>query len=188
MEAAVVDAGMIMNIETRDFAGRTSVLLLLLGLASGLVSASPQAQPAAAPSRSVQPVLNLKALAEPLQDLTAEERNSVDAAYRLIRQKKHLLALTSLTSLTETNPKNSAIRVLRAYVLLELGNITGSLNDASFAEESGGRSAYRCWFLAQVAYLAGDKPLCRREIGHISHNPTYGPKAEKLGRKLDGAK
>lgn len=158
-------------------------LLLLLG---GMVSLSTQVCAQTTPAQKVQPQLNLKALAEPLQDLTADERSVVDKAVELIKEMKDGEALTDLTSLTQSNPKNSALRVLRAYVLLELGNVTGALDDAKVAEGSGVHTAYRCWFLAQVAYLAGNKPLCHREIKHLGNNPTYGPQAAELGRVLDG--
>jgi predicted Zn-dependent protease len=123
-----------------------------------------------------------------LQDLKPADRDAVDEAIALIRRKDHALALLSLTRLTATNPKNSALRVLRSYVLLELGNLVGALDDASSAEASGVKSAYRCWFLARVAYLAGNKPLCRREIQHVQSDPHYGPEAEKLRRDMEGGR
>ena len=117
--------------------------------------------------------------------LTPADRDSIDGAVALIKQKQHLLALANLTGLRQRNPDNSAVRILRAYVLLELGNVSGALNDADAAEASGAQAAYKCWFLAQVARLAGNKPLCRREIKHIANDPTFGPRAEKLRRELD---
>ncbi len=129
--------------------------------------------------------LDLSALSQPLQDLTPADRRVVDEAVRLIQQKQHTQALGKLISLTARNPKNSAVRVLRAYVLLELGNVAGALGDAKVAESAGGHAAYRCWFLAQVAYLAGNKPLCHREIKHLAGNPAYGAKAAELGQSLD---
>lgn len=132
----------------------------------------------------MQPRLDLKALAEPLQDLTPADRALVDKAIKLIDMKQHLQALTYLTELTVSNPKNSSLRVLRAYVLLELGNITGALGDARTAEGAGAHSAYRCWFLAQVAYLAGNKPLCRREIKHLAGNATYAAGVDQLTSDL----
>ena len=103
---------------------------------------------------------------------------------QLIDQGQHAEALAALTRLTQTNSQNSALRVLRAYTLLELGNVAAALDDATIAESSGGHAAYRCWFLAQVAYLAGNKPLCHREINHVHSDPTYGPEAEKLRRDV----
>jgi predicted Zn-dependent protease len=135
-------------------------------------------------SGDMQPRLDLKALAEPLQDLTPADRALVDKAIKLIDMKQHLQALAYLTELTASNPKNSSLRVLRAYALLELGNITGALGDARTAESTGSHSGYRCWFLAQVAYLAGDKPLCRREIKHLSGNATYAAGVDQLRTDL----
>ena len=132
----------------------------------------------------LQPRLDLKALAEPLQDLTPADRALVDKAIKLIDRRQHLQALTYLTELTVSNPKNSSLRVLRAYVLLELGNVVGALGDARTAEASGSHAAYRCWFLAQVAYLAGDKPLCRREIKHLAGSATYAAGVDQLRSDL----
>jgi len=142
------------------------------------------AQPQALPAQ-VKPELNLKALAQPLAGLTPQDHQVVDEAIRLIEDRKHVEALAVLTRLTQSNSQNSAVRVLRAYVLLELGNVAGALDDAKVAENSGGHAAYRCWFLAQVAYLAGNKPLCHREIKHIGADPTYGASAQKLRQVLD---
>lgn len=130
------------------------------------------------------PQLDLTALSQPLSNLKSDERDLVDQATDLIRQGKHAEALASLTSLTHSNPMNSGLRVLRAYALLELGNAAGALEDATIAESAGGHAAYRCWFLAQVAVLAGNKPLCRREIRHVSKDPTYGNAARQLSREL----
>jgi thioredoxin-like negative regulator of GroEL len=136
-------------------------------------------------AESLKPQINLDALAQPLQQLTPQDRKTVDQALNLIDQSQHAEALATLTRLTKANGKNSALRILHAYVLLELGNATGALKDAKVAESAGTHTAYKCWFLAQVAYLTGDKPLCHREIDHIGADPTYGPQAQNLGRSLD---
>ena len=136
-------------------------------------------------TRKATPDLDLKAMAEPLKDVKAGDSQVVDETVRLIQQKQHAAALANLTRLTANNPGNAALRVLRGYVLLELSNVTGSLEEARIAEESGSRSGYKCWFLAQVAFLAGDKPLCRREIGHLTGDPVYGPKVRRLSQDLE---
>jgi len=132
----------------------------------------------------MRPALDLKALSEPLQDLTPADHEILDKSVKLIGDGKHIQALAYLTELTVSNPRNSALRVIRAYALLEMGNIAGALGDARIAEDSGTHSAYKCWFLAQVAYMAGDKPLCRREIKHLAGNVTYAPGVEKLSDDL----
>ncbi|MDR3698461.1 MAG: hypothetical protein P4L56_02425 [Candidatus Sulfopaludibacter sp.] len=140
---------------------------------------------ACASARSVKPELDLNAMGEPLKDVQAGDSEVVDETIRLIQQKEHAAALVNLTRLTANNPHNAALRVLRGYVLLELGNVTGSLEEARIAEESGSHTGYKCWFLAQVAYVAGDKALCRREIGHVAGSPVYGPKASRLSAALE---
>jgi hypothetical protein len=159
-------------------------LCALLSVGYALTHAPSQTK-ATASAENARPEIDLRALTEPLQDLTPADRDTIDEAMALIKQKKHLLALANLTSLAQRNPDNSAVRILRAYVLLELGNLSGALEDADVAEASGAHAAYKCWFLAQVAHLAGNKPLCRREIQRIANNPTYGPRAEELSRELD---
>jgi predicted Zn-dependent protease len=108
--------------------------------------------------------LSIQDLAEPLRDLSPSDEEAFNEAVTLIQQKQHVLALAVLTPLTRSNPANSSLHIARAYVLLELGNVVGALGDAKQAEESGTHTAYKCWFLARVAYLSGNKPLCRREI------------------------
>jgi hypothetical protein len=135
---------------------------------------------------SLQVDLDIKALAGPLRDLNPEEEQAVEDTIELIRHGEHTLALLSLARLTGRNPNNSALRVLRAYVLLQLGNLLGALDDARAAESGRIHSAYRCWFLAQVAYLAGNKGLCKREALHLAGDPSYGRKARALTRKLAG--
>ena len=171
-------------IKSRTIKARCVAVLLLL-FASGSSLSFVLASDQTSSSPNVHPELNLKALAEPLQDLTSEDRKAVDEAIRLIHDNRDAEALTTLTTLTRTNSKNSTLRVLRAYALLELGNFTGALGDATIAEGAGVPAPYKCWFLAQVAFLAGNKPLCRREIKHLGHDSTYGPESEKLRHRLD---
>jgi hypothetical protein len=159
-------------------------LCAVLSIGYALIHA-PSRTKATASAGNARPELDLRSLTEPLQDLTPADRDSIDGAVALIKQKQHLLALANLTGLRQRNPDNSAVRILRAYVLLELGNLSGALEDAGAAEASGAHAAYKCWFLAQVAYFSGNQPLCRREIKHIASNPTYGPRAEQLRRELD---
>ena len=135
-------------------------------------------------SRKVDLNLQLKDLTQPLQNLNASDQQSVDQAIRAIGQQDHVVALSYLTKLSASNPMNSSLRVLRAFVLLEVGNVAGALSEAKTAEKMGGHSAYRCWFLAQVAYAAGNTPLCRREVRHLAGNPTYGASADKLSLQL----
>ena len=176
-----------MRIKILPASARTRRTLGVMGLMLAVSSFPMATALSAASAEKPRPSIDLAALSEPLQDLSPRERSLVEDAAGLIRENRHAEALATLTQLTKSNPKNSAVRVLRAYALLELGNVTDALVDASTAEGSGGHSAYKCWFLAQVAYLAGDKPLCRREIKHIGSNPTYGPEAKKLGGALDGS-
>lgn len=159
--------------------------LTLLFFTAGIAPALPQASEKAAQAQNVNPELNLKALAAPLQDLTSPDKKVVDEAIGLIKEMRDVEAIAALTKLIQNNSGNSSLRVLRAYALLKLGNLTGALDDANVAESAGVPAPYRCWFLAQVAFLSGNAPICHREINHVSHDPTYGPQAEKLKTKLE---
>jgi hypothetical protein len=130
--------------------------------------------------------LSIQDLAEPLRDLSPSDEKAFNEAVTLIQQKQHLPALAVLTPLAESNPTNSSLLIVRAYVLLELGNVAGALGNAKQAEESGAHTAYKCWFLARVAYLAGNKPLCRREIKHVqAMRSPYQAEAGKLLHDLN---
>jgi hypothetical protein len=130
--------------------------------------------------------LSIQELWEPLRDLSPSDERAFNEAVTLIQQKQHLAALEVLTLLVRSNPANSSVHLARAYVLLELGNVAGALGDAKQAEESGTHTAYKCWFLARVAYLAGNKPLCRREIKHVqTMRSPYQADAGKLLHDLN---
>jgi hypothetical protein len=159
--------------------------LLILSVLFSTIAQPAMPSKGGGPQGNIHPSLDLSALTGPLQELTPEERKVVDETVELIRQKRHTAALLNLSRLIGSNPQNSALRVLRAYVLLEVGNVSGALDEARSAEASGVRSAYRCWFLAQVAYLAGNVPLCRREIKHIGSDVSYGHAAEALRRRVE---
>ena len=149
------------------------------------LATQPAAAQTASPGRAGQwrPTLDFAALA-PLENLQPAERQILDEALQLIQNGEHTLALASLTRLTESNPKNSPFRVIKAYALLQLGNRSGALKESRTAERTQPPSPYRCWFLAQIAYLSGNQRLCEREIGHVSAHPTIGPEAAKLRQEL----
>ena len=155
-------------------------LPLLLAAAAGIAAAASIPKP--------QPKLDEAALAIPARALSAADGKVFDEAIELIRRGNHAEALLSLTRLTGSNPKNVAVRATRAYVLLQVGNLLGALDDARVAEKTGPQSAYRCWLLAQISYLAGNQRLCRREIKHLEGSAEYGAEAAKLGQSLSAAK
>src|SRR6058998_714285 len=80
------------------------------------------------------PDLDMNQLAGPLRNLKAEEQSILDEAIQLIQKKEHSLAFLTLSRLVEINPKNSSLHVMRAFVLLQLGNLAGTLDDARTAE------------------------------------------------------
>jgi predicted Zn-dependent protease len=121
----------------------------------------------------------LEDITKPLQNLSASDQTIVDDAIRAIDRKEHVVALAILSKLSASNPMNTSLRVLRAYVLLEVGNVAGALTEARTAESTGTHSAYRCWFLAQVASAAGNKQLCRREVRHLAGS-SYEAEARQL--------
>ena len=158
-----------------------NVRLLLVLLGTGVLAD-------AAGIPGPQPKLDEAALAGAARTLTAADGKVFDDAIQLIKQGNHAEALLSLTRLTGSNPKNVAVRATRAYVLLQVGNLLGALDDARAAENAGPKTAYRCWLLAQISYLAGNQRICKREIKHLEGSPEYGAEAAKLGANLSAAK
>jgi hypothetical protein len=154
-------------------------LIILLVATTGLAGAAGIPKP--------QPKLDEAALAEPARALGSADGKVFDDAIQLIKSGNHAEALLSLTRLTGSNPKNVAVRATRAYVLLQVGNLLGALDDARMAEKNP-HSAYRCWLLAQISYLAGNERLCKREVKHLEGNPEYGGEAAKLGANLSATK
>src|SRR5579862_7871221 len=103
--------------------------LLLVFAVTGLAAAAGITPP--------QPKLDEAALAGSAHTLGSADAKVFDDAIGLIKQGNHAEALLSLTRLTGSNPKNVAVRATRAYVLLQVGNLLGALDDARVAEKTG---------------------------------------------------
>jgi Flp pilus assembly protein TadD len=111
--------------------------------------------------------LRFDRLASALTLLNDSDRRIVDEAAELIREGENVGALARLSALTRTNPENSSLRILLAYAQLQIGNLTGAFDEAKKAESAPNGNSYKCFFLAKLALLAGDKATCRREIEHV---------------------
>ena len=142
---------------------RIGRLFLLACAMAGLASTAPPA----APMGTVE--LRFDRLTSALRLMNDQDRNVVEEAAQLIREGENVGALARLSSLTQTNPENSSLRILIAYVQLQLGNLTGALNEAKGAHDAPNGNSYRCYFLAKLAFLTGDTVTCRREINHLKN-------------------
>src|ERR1700739_1168863 len=80
-------------------------LYALCSVGYALIHAPSQTN-AVALAEKARPELDLRALAEPLQDLTPADRDTIDRAITLIKEKQHFLALAYLTDLTQSNSDN----------------------------------------------------------------------------------
>jgi len=136
-------------------------LCVSLGVFSALLLS-----PLAGPSLCASVDLRMEPLADSLKLLKSEERTAVEQAVEFIRRGENTTALARLSTLTGANPQNSSLRILSAYALLQLGNFLGAFEEAKKAEAAPNGNSYKCWFLAKVALLAGDKEVCRRELEH----------------------
>ena len=134
----------------------------LLLCATGLALAAP-------PQTTSMMDLHFDRLASALTLLTDADRKVVDQAAQLIREGENSGALARLSALTNTNPQNSSLRILIAYAQLQLGNLTGALDEAKKAHDAPNGNSYRCYFLAKIAFLTGDKVTCRRELSHAKN-------------------
>jgi Flp pilus assembly protein TadD len=127
-------------------------------------------------------------LASALTLLGDGDRKVVDDAIQLIREGEHAGALARLSTLTHSNPDNSSLRILMAYAQLQLGNLTGALDEAKQAHDAPNGNSYRCYFLAKIAFLTGDNATCRRELNHTKNAGDMPEEVRQLQNDLKKAK
>ncbi len=123
-------------------------------------------------------------LAGPINELSEGERDAVADAIRLMKQGRHLLALSRLSALNQSNPRNSSLRILASYALLQTGNLLGAFREAEKAHETPEKNSYKCWFLAKVALLNGKTALCERELEHVRNIGDMPAEAAELEKEL----
>ena len=140
----------------------------------------------AATAATNKPDIDLKVdrLSGSMRNLAAEDRKVVDEAIELIQRGENLLAFGRLSSLSKKNSENSSVRVLTAYVQLQLGNALGAFDEAKKAESAKDHNTYACWFLAKVALLTGNPATCRRELGHLKAGGDMPTEAVELEQEL----
>ena len=155
-------------------------LCLILVCAATLALAAPP------PAPSMD--LRFDRLASALTLLSDADRKIVDQAAQLIREGEHAGALARLSALTLANPDNSSLRILIAYAQLQLGNLTGSLDEAKKAHQAPNGDSYRCYFLAKIAFLTGDTAICRRELDHVRNAGDMPDEVRQLQNDLKKAK
>jgi Flp pilus assembly protein TadD len=132
--------------------------------------------------------LHFDRLASALTLLTDSDRKIVGEAVQLIREGEHVGALARLSALAQTNPNNSSLRILTAYAQLQLGNLTGAFDEAKRAHEAPNGNSYKCFFLAKLALLTGDKATCQRELDHVKRVGDMKQDARQLEGELKKAK
>jgi len=159
---------------------RASVFFSLLFLAGGLTVAAPP------PAPSME--LRFDRLTSALTLMSEGDRKVVNQAAQLIREGEHAGALARLSSLTQKNPDNSSLRILLAYVQLQLGNLVGAFDEAKKAHDAPNGNSYRCYFLAKMAFLNGDKATCRRELNHVKNAGDMKEDARQLEGDLKKTK
>ncbi|MGA2742678.1 MAG: tetratricopeptide repeat protein [Bryobacteraceae bacterium] len=154
--------------------------LILACAATPALAAPPQS----APSMD----LRFDRLTSALTLLGDSDRKIVDEAVQLIREGEHVGALARLSTLTHSNPDNSSLRILMAYAQLQLGNLTGALDEAKKAHDAPNGNSYRCYFLAKIAFLTGDSVTCRRELNHAKNAGDMPEEVRQLQNDLKKAK
>ncbi len=128
--------------------------------------------------------LNYDRLRGALNEITGSDQDTVSDAINLIKKGEHVLALSRLSSLKQTNPNNSSLRILAAYALLQAGNLLGAFDEAEKAHDAPNGNSYKCWFLAKVALLNGKKTICERELEHIRSAGDMVSEARQLEKEL----
>jgi Flp pilus assembly protein TadD len=164
---------------------RYTLCLILVCAATVARAAAPPA-PQAPPA----PAMDLKfdRLASALTLLSDSDRKIVDEAAQMIREGEHAGALARLSALTHANPDNSSLRILIAYAQLQLGNLTGALDEAKKAHDAPNGNSYRCYFLAKIAFLTGDNITCRRELNHAKNAGDMPDEVRQLQNEIKKAK
>jgi Flp pilus assembly protein TadD len=155
-------------------------LCLILGFAAAPAVAAPP------PAPTME--LHYDRLASALTLLSDADRQVVDQAVQLIREGEHVGALARLSTLTQSTPNNSSLRILMAYAQLQLGNLTGALDEAKRAHDAPNGNSYRCYFLAKIAYLTGDNVTCKRELNHAKNAGDMPDEVRQLQSDLKKAK
>ncbi len=138
---------------------RSGTLAVLLMCGAGFAVAAPP------PAMDLQ----FDRLASALTLLSAGDHKIVDEAAELIREGQNLNALARLSDLVHSNPENSSLRILIGYAQLQLGNLTGAFDEAKKAHDAPNGNSYKCYFLAKMALLTGDKVTCKRELNHVKN-------------------
>jgi len=144
----------------------------------------------AAPPPAAASTIDLRydRLASALTLLNDGDRRIVEQAVELIRHGENAAALARLSTLTHSNPNNSSLRILMAYAELQLGNLTGALDEAKKAHDAPNGNSYRCYFLAKIAFLTGDTVTCRRELNHVKNAGDMPNEVRELQNDLKSAK
>lgn len=159
--------------------GLSALGILLVSGVSLVLTASPPA-----------PAMDLRfdRLASALTLMNDGDRKVVDDAVQLIREGENAAALARLSTLTHSNSDNSSLRILMGYAQLQLGNLTGAFDEAKKAHDAPNGNSYRCYFLAKIAFLTGDKVTCQRELNHVRNAGDMPEEARQLESDLKRAK
>lgn len=142
----------------------------------------------AAPPEAPGIALHFDRLTSALNLMSAADHKIVDEAAQLIKEGQYLGALARLSALTHSNSDNSSLRILLGYVQLQLGNLTGALDEAKKAHDAPNGGSYRCYFLAKIAFLTGDKVTCRRELNHVKNAGDMPSEVRQLQNDLKQTK
>ena len=129
--------------------------------------------------------LRFERLAEALAGLKESDRGVVQRAVESIKRGENTLALTQLSALNRSYPMNSSLRILTAFALLQTGNLLGAFDEARKAESAPGGNSYKCWFLAKVAFIAGDNVVCKRELEHARGDKAASEDVRALEREMN---
>ncbi len=130
--------------------------------------------------------LRFERLAESLAGLKETDRSTVQRAVESIKRGENTVALTQLSALTRNYPMNSSVRILTAYVLLQTGNLLGAFDEARKAESAPDGNSYKCWFLAKIAFIAGDNAVCKRELAHARGDKAATEDVRALEKEMKG--
>jgi hypothetical protein len=116
--------------------------------------------------------------------LHPEEKSRFQTAAQLISLGEYSQGTKLLQDLESRHAGDPTIQFFRGYVALREGRSKEAALLCTKAEKRS-LDGFRCWYLANVALLAGDVELAKKEIRHAKAHEPYTDLARRLEQIVD---
>lgn len=108
-----------------------------------------------------------------------EDQMQFRAATELVSIGEYRQGEQMLQALQQKCGADPSVVFFLGHVALREGRIPEAVILCTRAEKSS-LNGYRCWYLANLALIAGDVDLARKEIQHATHHEPYAGPAKRL--------